>query len=826
MPDVFKEGCAFEKICLAGEEPHLSFKESGKTVTYPVVYCRTCHEDNTFNRNNISSSKYITCEKKWNDCSKGKHKILCKPDVPTDDRFCRCDARKGYYPFNYPGPVEKCSYENYDCRNYKQCKATSNGKPQQLLLDYTCAPYCDEGFGRLDNNSDECLPIPSSSTIKISTSLSTLAEGKTKAVSSIYSTTERQKPELKPTSPDNTSCDYKDGKLLVSWKTPSNTPVRISHYIVKYRIGNQLLKTEKINSTQTSYSFSSLKRGQNLPLWIYAYSFNNMSNHSDKVICVISKDADGNNTSDVTSNSTTIVIISVTVGLIFLISVVVILSVLYCKSRTAPVQDSQMPQPALNPLAPDEPAAQPMLPLHQPEKQLVSKGSKDKASSANKQKRAPLSEQEDVSTPNLFKKRSSEKYSKDDDKYGESAPSVGPLDNDDCNQKAKGLFSAPDYRLFKNSVLMKSFSSLVELMEPKYLIDEFTSKDMYTLTVRRDMTEKQDTSEKNRFILDKLLQNNTYYDEFKECLSKLKQTGCLDVINEKEILVLKEMQATQNKKLTRGMSVSAKHSDEITNRHAPEDPYEEERAVIAILNDLAKAKDFREFRYRIKKVKERTEGNASLFECPNDCVATLKSPKNYRNCPAGFQSYYSSGYEMCCLYQSISRLLCGKENYQHRLRLKATLHAFQHYEWYKQQLQMHFKDKDVDSLKQELYGFVSQRTYDIIANKTDVNEIIEESLKALVMETACIGTDSSRLHVCFLSGAIGMVIKEFFELETLYGKLIEDLLSAALVSEGILEKNRQVLHIFWVDVNEEGKTMNHIVPLLRKSDHDMLPENI
>ncbi|XP_053406905.1 uncharacterized protein LOC123533918 isoform X3 [Mercenaria mercenaria] len=775
MPDVFKEGCAFEKICLAGEEPHLSFKESGKTVTYPVVYCRTCHEDNTFNRNNISSSKYITCEKKWNDCSKGKHKILCKPDVPTDDRFCRCDARKGYYPFNYPGPVEKCSYENYDCRNYKQCKATSNGKPQQLLLDYTCAPYCDEGFGRLDNNSDECLPIPSSSTIKISTSLSTLAEGKTKAVSSIYSTTERQKPELKPTSPDNTSCDYKDGKLLVSWKTPSNTPVRISHYIVKYRIGNQLLKTEKINSTQTSYSFSSLKRGQNLPLWIYAYSFNNMSNHSDKVICVISKDADGNNTSDVTSNSTTIVIISVTVGLIFLISVVVILSVLYCKSRTAPVQDSQMPQPALNPLAPDEPAAQPMLPLHQPEpapvqvqmqqlplnplapdepaaqpflplhlpeKQLVSKGSKDKASSANKQKRAPLSEQEDVSTPNLFKKRSSEKYSKDDDKYGESAPSVGPLDNDDCNQKAKGLFSAPDYRLFKNSVLMKSFSSLVELMEPKYLIDEFTSKDMYTLTVRRDMT------------------------------------------------------------------------------------YEEERAVIAILNDLAKAKDFREFRYRIKKVKERTEGNASLFECPNDCVATLKSPKNYRNCPAGFQSYYSSGYEMCCLYQSISRLLCGKENYQHRLRLKATLHAFQHYEWYKQQLQMHFKDKDVDSLKQELYGFVSQRTYDIIANKTDVNEIIEESLKALVMETACIGTDSSRLHVCFLSGAIGMVIKEFFELETLYGKLIEDLLSAALVSEGILEKNRQVLHIFWVDVNEEGKTMNHIVPLLRKSDHDMLPENI
>ncbi|XP_060587790.1 uncharacterized protein LOC132743274 [Ruditapes philippinarum] len=162
-PEIFKEGCAIEKNCLAGEEPHLSFKRNGQEIDDPDVYSVTCFDNNFYNSVNKSSSTYSECpDKKWNDCSEGTHKILCKPDDSKNERFCRCDARKGYVPINVQS-FEMCSIIDYKCKK-KECPKLPSGKPQQRLLNYTCAPYCEEGYDRLREDSDVCEPLPTMKT--------------------------------------------------------------------------------------------------------------------------------------------------------------------------------------------------------------------------------------------------------------------------------------------------------------------------------------------------------------------------------------------------------------------------------------------------------------------------------------------------------------------------------------------------------------------------------------------------------------------------------------------------------------------------------------
>ncbi|XP_053390995.1 uncharacterized protein LOC128553836 [Mercenaria mercenaria] len=128
-------------------------------MTDPVVFCKACYAPDYYNNKSRPSSEYSECpNKKWNDCSKEKHKILCKPDDSKDERYCRCDARKGFSPVNDLSRT-MCNYKNYDCKDNYKCPDLPNGKAQQLLLNYTCAPVCDEGFDRLDEDSDVCLPI-------------------------------------------------------------------------------------------------------------------------------------------------------------------------------------------------------------------------------------------------------------------------------------------------------------------------------------------------------------------------------------------------------------------------------------------------------------------------------------------------------------------------------------------------------------------------------------------------------------------------------------------------------------------------------------------
>ncbi|XP_053374387.1 uncharacterized protein LOC123533948 [Mercenaria mercenaria] len=259
-PYGFREGCAVEKICPAGEEPRISFKESGKAVTEPVVYCDACYDTDYYNSKSRPSSEYSECpDKKWNDCSKEKHKILCKPDDSTDERFCRCDARNGYSPYNDLSN-EKCSFKDYDCRDYKKCHDLPSGKPQQLLLNYTCAERCDEGFDRRDENSDVCLPIPQSTTTRKPTSVSSTKQ-------EITSTTVAPTKAPVPTTTLKLECDEECDDYSICYNgtcvCPDSCPVTdepVCGYNAEsdeYRTFSSKCDLERIYCVQKQYDFKS-----------------------------------------------------------------------------------------------------------------------------------------------------------------------------------------------------------------------------------------------------------------------------------------------------------------------------------------------------------------------------------------------------------------------------------------------------------------------------------------------------------------------------------------------------------------------------------------
>ncbi|XP_060598813.1 uncharacterized protein LOC132752497, partial [Ruditapes philippinarum] len=195
--------------------------------------------------------------------------------------------------------------------------------------------------------------------------------------------------------------------------------------------------------------------------------------------------------------------------------------------------------------------------------------------------------------------------------------------------------------------------------------------------------------------------------------------------------------------------------------------------------------------------KKRPELTAETL-LPPQLVKSLPESIQYENTPQEFQAYRSSGDDNSCLYQSVSLLLSGTENLQCSLRLMTTLHAVQTFKMYKKQLLCGAGNWDAEHWKWFFRHHMNDQMIREIQKLEDSETIIDSCLKVLLMETACLGIDSSVLHVGFLCGAIGINIQQHFQYNTQYGYTSEVVpWIKHLLGESIDVTPGLDLHIFW-----------------------------
>ncbi|KAL3891224.1 hypothetical protein ACJMK2_003487, partial [Sinanodonta woodiana] len=112
-----------------------------------MVSCQSCQKG-YFQPDQVWSNNTPVCTQKTS-CEASKHKIECtvEPDTEqTQDTLCRCDAQNGYI-LNSSEWGEMCfPVKSSPCYPYK----CPDG--QDILLNYTCAPRCEEGFQRNDSD--------------------------------------------------------------------------------------------------------------------------------------------------------------------------------------------------------------------------------------------------------------------------------------------------------------------------------------------------------------------------------------------------------------------------------------------------------------------------------------------------------------------------------------------------------------------------------------------------------------------------------------------------------------------------------------------------
>ncbi|WAR24681.1 hypothetical protein MAR_038350 [Mya arenaria] len=153
----YKQACAPERFCKAGEEPYVTFSydDMVRSLRNAKINCVHCTDQNFYNSQvGRSSASYSRCfDEKFNKCIPEDNKIDCGiswRERKDTDGYCRCDARNGYAPEN-EAVKTKCFYSNELCVP-KTCPQPS----QELLLNYTCADKCPSGMQRTEE-ADECV---------------------------------------------------------------------------------------------------------------------------------------------------------------------------------------------------------------------------------------------------------------------------------------------------------------------------------------------------------------------------------------------------------------------------------------------------------------------------------------------------------------------------------------------------------------------------------------------------------------------------------------------------------------------------------------------
>ncbi|XP_052774885.1 uncharacterized protein LOC128213322 [Mya arenaria] len=152
----YKEACAPEKYCNAGEEPYVTFPDQARSPRNAVINCAPCTDEKFYHSPaGQSSASYSRCnQQKFNRCIPEDNKIDCGVswrERKETDGYCRCDARNGYAPEN-ENVKTKCFYTDEFCVP-KTCPHSS----QEMLLNYTCGDRCLPGMHRTEE-SDECVP--------------------------------------------------------------------------------------------------------------------------------------------------------------------------------------------------------------------------------------------------------------------------------------------------------------------------------------------------------------------------------------------------------------------------------------------------------------------------------------------------------------------------------------------------------------------------------------------------------------------------------------------------------------------------------------------
>lgn len=83
--------------------------------------------------------------------------------------------------------------------------------------------------------------------------------------------------------------------------------------------------------------------------------------------------------------------------------------------------------------------------------------------------------------------------------------------------------------------IKKAWTRFIEDLQPDELLDKFIEIDFLKCTIRRNIKEKRETSDKNRDILERVLSSGREkYEVFKECLTSTGQEHLVKVLEEKE----------------------------------------------------------------------------------------------------------------------------------------------------------------------------------------------------------------------------------------------------------------------------------------------------
>ncbi|KAH3845388.1 uncharacterized protein LOC127873057 [Dreissena polymorpha] len=183
----------------------------------------------------------------------------------------------------------------------------------------------------------------------------------------------------------------------------------------------------------------------------------------------------------------------------------------------------------------------------------------------------------------------------------------------------------------------------------------------------------------------------------------------------------------------------------------------------------------------------------------------IKEVFKCKKCGMEFNRGKSSGINNCCMYQSISHLLCGDERLQNRLRLCSTLHAVRRYKDYVKQMEA-FTERE-SSPRKRVHQILGAADIPVETHgDKDWKGCLREGIMQIVVQTSESTRDSCEIHIMFLSHALRCKIIQHFE-DCSHHEDTED----CPVLEEDTENTSDIpdLHILW------NKGCNHLTPLFK-----------
>ncbi|XP_052272560.1 uncharacterized protein LOC127873039 isoform X2 [Dreissena polymorpha] len=796
LENQFFNVCAIPIRCKKGEEPFINM-----TNTPAEVKCIPCVNKDYYNDNDqLMSSTFSKCSHmKVNKCTKENYKIDCGLEhgnkawnVQTEtDGFCRCDARAGYEPkykdvFHIKGGY--CFYEKVECVK-KECPG------MEVSLNYECMPRCPDGQGR-NQLSDVCTDL-------IPPTIFTTTNGTTNIVLS----SQQEKDSTLATSPPATQTFEGDKKyeylhtfIKVIGVVVVSVGVVIAGYCCfktwkrqrKKNGGRWLKKWMREKKEEEGRSQNKNNTDENLEMGTRTDSKKSDSQTLEKNTKTVHK------TTETNINGDKIEIIGGETHFH-----------LYQSDPRITSGGAHNIDDIIDKTKITECPTPPLL--------------RDLASSKGSFQNIPSNE---GASPKQDRKWQSHGKTEREESVI-SQPSDAPEDDipfcDDPPEEriplltttstiTHGIEKTLKFGTMRQDLQLKITKNLQAIkkdIDAKDLLDIFIEKNVFDFKDKDEIEGWNPNTQENRnncFIRKILQKGDNAYTVFIDALKAhgfqhlvdLLESNLVDPLNQDN--GLKPVGLTEEPETDCDDGVISddekeKFAENFLNGvlHSFKDSNDSNLATIESILDKMTEKEKVKL-YLMFKFPEREIKTPEIFQNDFTC----------KNCGKNFIRGNSSGKNNSCMYQSISKLLCGDERLQNRLRLCSTLHAVEWFNYYVKQMEA-FAGKE-NSPPMRVLQILGQA--DIAPHEIEDWKVsLRKGIKEIVVQTSELTRDSCQLHIMFLSHALGCKITQHFE-DSNHHEDTEDcpvLEKDTANTLGILD-----LHILW------NKDRNHLMPLFKK----------